>query len=281
MYANGDATKFTTKDNTCLGWHMDSIAAGVKGVYRSAKNKFPESRLSLISANCDNSKAENININNIYGLSKKDKTYNQIAGSSIDFIVKKPTIKKLTRIIKALDSVLAVSFVSLFGNLNNKVFAELPGSYLLDYDKLSYYTLSNLWLCHPFITNLTLDFARWVFAFGNSNFYPSVWKASEEETLNTIINNDVDFARKIMERNKNILLALFRGSYRWASNRDLEAIYNIFLNGASYILDNYLDLEKNWNLKSKWISHSNGNNKNVLSVITNYRNSSFNKDFKI
>ena len=49
MYWDGFQAEFTTKSNTCLGHHIDSIAAGLHGVYTAARAKFPKSKLSLRS----------------------------------------------------------------------------------------------------------------------------------------------------------------------------------------------------------------------------------------
>lgn len=293
MYWDGFQAEFTTKANTCLGWHMDSIAAGMHGVYAAAKKKFPDAKLSLRSVFdipdevLKSADEEHVAFGcmpsiNAYGLKANMPPARQVpfrsAGGHIHFGIGKISEKKAVPIVKALDAILAVSCVSMFAKFDDpkrRVMYGLPGEFRLPKHGMEYRPLSNAWLCHPMITNLVIDFARKVVVFAQKGYFPSLWDATEEETLNTVIKCDVKNARKIMERNKSVMIKLIKASYHWATEKQLEFMYSIFLNGAESFIKDPSDFEKNWNLKGVWIAHSGNVNMNVADAVRRASNNGY------
>jgi hypothetical protein len=286
VYWDGFQAEFTVGANNCLGWVSDSIQASMRCLYKEAHKYNKNARLStktLIEVPLDvlaNTKPEYVEFGckpslNVYNLkSGLDVPAREIpfrsSGGHIHFGFGKQNPETVTRIVKALDAILAVGCVSLFARYDHPMrrrFYGLPGEYRLPAHGLEYRTLSNAWLFHPFLTNMVIDLARKVTNFGYNN-YLHFWQAEEKETIATIMTCDVEQARKILDRNKEIMLALFKASYR--GGNAAEVCFKAMRNGLETAIKDPTDIVGNWMLGdkvSKWIAHCAAPN---LSVANSY-----------
>jgi hypothetical protein len=291
VYADGFATEFETDAQSCLAYHIDSIAAGMKASYDAVKAYDPKANLTIrnnmmIPADImDAAKDEDVAFGcnpslNVYGLKgrlvgPRDLPF-RFAGGHIHFGCGPQSKDKVEAGVKALDKVLAVACVSLFAKQDSSMrrsFYGLPGEYRLPKHGLEYRTLSNAWLCHPLITNFVFDLARKVLNMGMQGL-GNVWEATEEETIEVIMTHNVEKARQILERNKTIFMKLLQAAYGGGGMNDgsLEAVYQTFLNGVEYMIKDPNDLESNWHLKGGWIRHCANPNKNFASAADNLIN---------
>lgn len=300
MYWDGYQAEFTTLPDTCLGWHMDSIAAGMRGVYDAAVEKFPGAQLSLQSVyDIDYESLQNESIKhvefgcmpsfNAYGLKVRMPPPRKVpfrsAGGHLHFGIGKTEMEKAIPIVKALDAILGVACVSLFAKFDNpkrRKLYGLPGEFRLPKHGIEYRPLSNAWLAHPFISNLVIDIARNVVVLAQKDLFDRVWDTTEEETVDTIVNCDVKTARVILERNKEVMMKIIGASYaEWAKKKDLEVLFNVFMNGMEWIVGDPNDFVTNWTLDDIWVGHSGGPNMNVEDVLRNRRRSRSKKIQKI
>jgi hypothetical protein len=295
MYWDGFQAEFTTRPDHCLGYHSDSIAAGMRGVYDAARRRFPEARLSLrsvffiepeILANADD---EHVAFGcmpsfNAYGLKVKMPPARQVpfrsAGGHIHFGVGKDAHKDAEKIVKALDAIIGVACVSLFDGIDDpsrRQLYGLPGEYRLPPHGIEYRPLSNAWLCHPVIMNLIIDVARKCVVFGQCDFM-KFWKTTEEETIECIINCDAEKAREILTRNKDVFIQLLRACYKIDDyddeksvkqiKKEMEILFDIFMSGVSSAVKDPKDFVTNWRLHSGWSWHS--HNHSVEPNVTNF-----------
>ncbi len=273
MYWDGYQAEFTTKADHCLGYHGDSIAAGMLGVYKAARKVFKDAKLSLRSVffldpeELKNAKQEHIAFGcmpsqNAYGLKVEMPPARKVpfrsAGGHIHFGVGKEWHKNADVVVKALDAILGVACVSLFAEFDDPVRRKLyglPGEYRTPAHGIEYRPLSNAWLCHPMIMNLVIDLSRKALMFGKHGFM-KYWDASEEETINCIINCDVEASRRILERNKDIFKQLLKASYDDENDQCIEILYNIFINGVRAAIKDPSDFVTNWKFTSGWKPHS-------------------------
>lgn len=296
MYWNGFQTEFNTQIQSCLGWQMDSIAAGIAGVHKAAKAKFPNSRLSiksvmdiphdvLTSAEDRHVELSSVAVLNVYGLKVNAPPARDIPFRSADgpiyFDMGALTEAQAIPIVKALDAVLGVACVSLFAQLDDprrRTIRGLPGEYRNISSGLEYRTLSNAWLCHPMITNLVIDFSRKVAIFGQKGF-GKYWNASEEDVISCLIECDVKKSHAIMDKNKEIMVKIFKAAYPWANTPAVqESLYSIFYDGAQTAVKDPTDFVSNWTLNGIWHTHSDGKNKNVA---RSYQELMASKEFKV
>lgn len=290
MYWDGFQAEFTTRSMTCLGQHMDSIAAGIKGVYDAAKAFSPKAKLSLKSVFeipqevLDAAEDEHVEFGcmpsfNVYGLKAHLPPARMApfrsAGGHIHFGVGLTTEVRAAPMVKALDAILGVMCVSLFAGIDDprrRQMYGLPGEYRTPPHGIEYRPLSNAWLCHPVITNLVIDLSRKALVFGKNGFLPA-WKATEAETIACMIECNVDKAHEIMERNKSTILKLFKAAYSWANDSHTSRLYQLFYNGVSDAVRDPTNFVSNWALEGTWVSHGRGRDRNVRNNIDDLTNS--------
>ena len=272
MYWDGFQAEFATNPNTCLGFHINSIAAGLHGIYIAAKKKCPTAKLSLQNVFdipdevMDASSDEYVNFGcmpslNIYGLRADKPPARSVpfrsAGGHIHFGIGKTTEREATPLVKSLDAICGVMCVSLFAEFDNpkrRILYGLPGEFRLPPHGLEYRPLSNAWLSHPLITNMVFDLARKSLVFGKNGFLPR-WNATEKETLDTIIQCDVEQAHAIMDRNKDIIFSILKSSYSSAENEEIDMLFRAFKDGIRSVVSNPTDLISNWGINGGWFRH--------------------------
>lgn len=279
LYWDGFQAEFETYPSTCLAWQVDSVQAGIKGLLIEAKRKYPNAKLSaktvmdipfdiLQSAMDEHVSFGCMPSYNAYGMKGLQLHGREVpfrsAGGHIHFGCGARTTDQVINIIKTLDAILGVACVSMFAKWDNPKRRELyglAGEYRLPPHGIEYRVLSNAWMFHPLIMNLVFDLSRKVFVFGEQGKL-KYWKATEEETIKTINTCDVEKAREILDRNKDLMLQLFAASYGRDDKRN-EVLYGIFRNGMESVIADPSDIEGNWTLNGTWVTHSDGVDKNV------------------
>lgn len=279
MYWDGYQAEFTTSPQSCLGHHVDSVHAGLKGLLIAARKHDPTARLSVKTTfdvpqdNLNNDKDEHVNFGcmpslNAYGLEGLKVNGREVdyrsAGGHIHIGYNKGTEEETKRIVRAMDSILGVACVGLFANYDEprrRRMYGLPGEYRLPAHGIEYRVLSNAWLFHPLIMNLVFDIARKSFVIGRNNLL-LYWQAEEKETIDTIKFCDIDQAKIILERNKKVFMQILMSCYH--TDKAMENIFDAFKNGMDNIVSDPKDVGGNWNLDSEWRTHSDGVGKNVL-----------------
>jgi len=298
MYWDGFQAEFTTLAAGCNEAHTDSVAAGLRGVYNAARARFPGAKLAvksvfdipyeMLMAAADEHVAFGCMPSlNAYGIKTQLPPGREVpfrsAGGHLHFGVGQTSEEKAVPIIKALDTILGVACVSLFAKFDSRkrrIFYGLPGEYRLPPHGIEYRPLSNGWLAHPFIMNLVVDVARKCVVLGQKGWL-DVWQATEEETIKTIVNSDVEAARASLEKNKDIFLKLlsacYQVNYTWAKKEDLDILYNVFANGMESVLAEPENIVRNWYLDAKdgsdneWRLGNAGLNCKVSSAIVTLR----------
>lgn|GEM_PF-1970898 len=266
MYWDGFQAEFTTLANTCMEYHTDSIASGLRGVRDAAKAKFPKSRLSIRSVfdipfeTLQSANEEHVAFGcmpsiNAYGLRANMPYCREVpfrsAGGHIHFGIGKTTEEKAIPIVMALDAILGVACVSLFASFDDpkrRIMYGLPGEFRLPPHGLEYRPLSNAWMCHPFITNLVFDLARKCVRFGQLGLL-KYWEGNQKETIDCMVSCDVDKSREILNRNKNLFINLLKSAYpAWPLEKDYEKMFSIFIDGLESVIEDPSNFEVNWGM---------------------------------
>lgn len=274
MYWDGFQAEFETIVGTCLQGQVGSVRWGLDGILKLAQKHNKKAQLSsktvmeISPELLAKSKDEHVNFGcmpslNIYGMKGKDIPAREIpfrpAGGHIHFGIGPKTKEEVERIVKALDAIIGVACVSLFASFDNpqrRMLYGLAGEYRLPKHGIEYRTLSNAWLIHPLIMNLVFDLARKALVFGEKGLLKH-WDATEEETINTINTCDVKQARKILKRNKKILLKMFKASYSNMDDSALAGVYDVFMHGLEYIVKDPNAIKENWNIGNTESNHVN------------------------
>jgi hypothetical protein len=156
-------------------------------------------------------------------------------------------------IVTMMDRILGVWSVGAAQKIDNPIrrqYYGLAGEYRKPKYKygygVEYRVLSNFWLAHPSLTNLTMDIARKAVRVGLSPSAAKEWKVTTEETIECINSSNVDLAKEILKRNKRMFSTLFVGTtYNPSATAKALEVAN---KGIGEFFD--LDVTKNWKLRS-------------------------------
>lgn len=176
----------------------------------------------------------------------------RVAGGHIHFggWYMKPNYEKH---VKALDAILGVWSVGAAQDIDiplRRKYYGMAGEFRTPHYKRSntygieYRTLSNFWLCHPRIFQLTLEIARAALVFGTMKNSP--WVATEEEVVKTINDCDVDQAKAILKRNKTAFTQML-AKLTMFSPMSREKAFQVGQKGVEHVVDPE-DVAENWNL---------------------------------
>ena len=147
------------------------------------------------------------------------------------------------KIVKKLDTILGVWSVGAaqsIDSLNRRLYYGLAGEHRRPkYDTgygIEYRTLSNFWLCHPVITEMTLNIAREIVT--NPKFNEWIHTGYQEEDISKAIDNCNTYTSKLMlMENSDLFVDIF----------GFDAYY-VGLDGVKAVVDNPHDIEKNWGI---------------------------------
>lgn len=268
VYWDGFQAEFTTMAATCLDSHTASVAFGLKEVLNAALKVNPKAKLSTktiveipmeVLQTADEKHVEFgcMPSLNVYGLKGGSYPAREVtfrpAGGHIHLGIGQKSDEMIQQIVKSLDAILGVACVSLFAKYDDpkrRALYGLPGEYRLPKHGLEYRTLSNAWLIHPMIKYIVFGLARNAVMFGELGLLKH-WKATEQETIDTIMKCDVKKAQKILKKNKTILLKMFKGSYAGFSDKKCTKLFNILLQGIDSVVLDPKDFLTNWTIDPK------------------------------
>lgn len=283
-YWDGFQAEFDTKALNCLSYHIDSIQAGMGGVLDAARIVNPTAKLSLMPTFnvsdelLKNSKDEHVqfgcmpskNAYGMEGLKADGRAVNfRSAGGHIHFGIGQLSEPTCIKLVKALDKILGVACVSLFAGYDDarrRQMYGLAGEYRTPAHGIEYRTLSNVWLCHPLITNVVFDTARAVVNAAGMNI-DFDWQADELDVIRIINTNDVDAARAMLEQNKESFIKMMSCYFEYDNGRSARMLYNIFSKGIDAVIADPKNIEKNWNLGGGWVGHNDGKDQTIMRSI--------------
>ena len=276
LYWDGFQAEFSTTSFTCLAFETDCVRHGLQAVHKAAKkvgakltikNVLPISSEALASAAEEHVQFGCARSYNIYGLTGcladgRTVPY-RFAGGHIHLgnpdIITDETVRGY---ISALDKILGVASVSLLGFMDDNIrrkFYGLPGEYRRPKWGLEYRVLSNAWLCHPVAMHLVFELAR--AACGLEYFgMMKHWRCDEKEAIEIITNNDINMARKVLERNLDTFKQLLYMTNIFKDS--IDTLAKVWLSGIDLAVRDVTDLVENWRLDTDWTNHSNSRYKN-------------------
>ena len=263
LYWDGFQAEFTTCAVGCLQSQLSNIRYMLSLMQREALKYDKNAVISSIPTidvdinDLINGKEEHVQFGcmpsfNIYGMKGVEMHGREVpfrsAGGHIHFGCGKLTETQLKNVMMALDAIIGVACVSLFAKQDNprrRFMYGLAGEYRLPPHGLEYRTLSNSWLCHPFASNIVVDIARKAFMFGFQGLLDA-WKATQEEVIECINTHNVEMAREILNRNKELFSKIIDSRYQ--NVEQTTVVLNTFMNGIESAINDPSDVLSNWNL---------------------------------
>jgi hypothetical protein len=135
---------------------------------------------------------------------------------------------RIERYVKTLDKIVGIYFVAAAAGIDNPIrrkYYGQAGEYRKPKWGLEYRALSNAWLIHPAVAHLAFILSRGAINLVDADLDKLI-PFGDELTIETINNCDVDFARKIVNANKDLLTAIFMNGIRYYP-------YRIYLPGRT------------------------------------------------
>lgn len=306
-YWDGFQAEFNTKPGGCLAYHIDSLQRGLQNTLLSAKKTLKredvafstKTVVNLSKASITAAKKEHMQ----FGCTPSLNAYNEelaippgevvpfrMSGGHVHLGIGKKVgetnqvyKERLARYVKVLDAVLGVAGVALFAKYDDprrRFLYGRAGEYRTPPHGLEYRVLSNAWLIHPVAAHLVFEIARKAVNMAESGLFETGWDATEEETRDIINNCNVKGAQEIMERNKEVMVALLhsiRPTQLTTPKGSMDAgeiLFRIIMKGFHTVIDQKKTLEENWNIgtKEEWTGHSEGKNKNITRALPTIAN---------
>jgi hypothetical protein len=277
---DGFQAEFTPPPNSCVSFLTDSVRQGLVVVLNAATKTNAGAKLTpapclpvsreLLATGADEHIQFGCNPSfNAYdscgvGVEGRDLAW-RFAGSHKHFGLKGLGLTQETAIpiVKTLDKIYGVTTVSLFGDLDSpirRLYYGRAGEYRLPSHGLEYRTISSIDLCHPAIYHLSWDLARMALHLYLHGLQDQ-WSCSDDEAQDIINNCDTDGSRKVLQRNKPMLMDLLNNIYNngySGGDKSLKA-YNTITNSLKAFVADPFDVANNWHLAGGWTSHTNNN----------------------
>lgn len=267
VYWDGFQAEFTTRGASCLAYLLDDIQDGLKTTLLAARKVDPDATLSHNSvlevdpAILESAEDKHVEFGcmpsmNAYGLTGNTLSGRHVpirfAGGHVHLGIKPdPAPYNYPEIVRAMDSVLGVLSVSMFGAWDHPARREYygqAGEYRLPLHGLEYRTLSNAWMIHPAFANAVFELARLSFDYGASGVD---LLGGQDEVVRIIQESDVEGARAFITDHESTYKALIAKAGAFTYSNPLPAI----LMGCDKWIKT-TDIEENWALNGYWACHS-------------------------
>lgn len=272
---DGFQAEYTTYGHECLSWLVDDVHAGLQLVRQTARQRAPGAELSL--ANVVEipegirrlAKAQHVELGcdpsiNVYGMrgrrvdDPRELPY-RVAGGHIHLSLVPYQRREVDELVKTLDAILGVWAVGAARHIDNPIRRQLyglAGEFRLPKHGLEYRTLSNFWLCHPAIMNLTFEIARTTLEFALTGRRSS-WATNDREVVDVINACDVKGAEAILRRNAAMFTNLLNPRFGIEFS---NAALQVGLEGVESVVSDPHAIAGNWLLEGDWLMHCEGVN---------------------
>lgn len=265
QFYDGFQAEWTTKPSDCLGYLVDQVRFGMRGVLRAAQAKDPTARLVLnpcvditpemvqqvdpehLQLGCEPSM--NAYGEERVGVEAPERIPFRSAGCHMHFQLTDVDPSIVPRIVRFLDATLGVMLVSVGQGWNDPRRRELygrAGEYrfkrTLEYRPPDVAPM----LCHPALFNLMWDFGRSAvrLAVMGCDF---LWDADPNEVRRVMNYYDVPGAQRIIRENEKVMGRVFEMSYPYLEPNDPITL-GVVYDGFQSVVDDPTDLVRNWKL---------------------------------
>lgn len=172
------------------------------------------------------------------------------AGGHMHFGIGETTQEEGIRIVRALDGIIGVASVSMFGKWDDprrRALYGLAGEFRLPKHGLEYRVLSNAWVMHPLMCYMSFDLARKAVRLGQLGLFEESFKTPQEKVIQVINDNDIEGARAIMQENKELFIQLLTAAYR--DKEKGRVAFGMWMLGGDAIVKSPQDIDNNWGIE--------------------------------
>jgi len=200
---DGFQAEFNIPGVSCLDQTIGHLQAGLFNLYRAAIKHNKDAALTIKPTleipphMLTEGKDEHVQFGcmpskNVYGMKGIQADGKDVlvrsAGGHIHLQLDNKQKKKIEDYVIALDAILGVACVSMFGNIDDPIrrqYYGLAGEYRTPKHGMEYRTLSNAWMCHPTIAYVVFELARKVCTLVDKDLFKH-WQFDKDEVISCI-----------------------------------------------------------------------------------------------
>jgi hypothetical protein len=264
VYWDGFQAEFNIPGTGCLESTMTYLTRGLIELNKLVKKHNKEARLTIqptfeiaphliregkeehVQFGCMPSK----NAYDMEGIKLDGRDTNiRSAGGHIHLQLNEAQKKRIPEYVKALDAILGVASVSMFGKYDDprrRQFYGLAGEYRTPAHGLEYRVLSNAWLGHPTAAYMVFELARKIISMVDEGLF-KYWKYNEQDVISCINNCNIPLACAIMKDNEDVFKDLI-ASFAYQDKKNVDVIYATFMTGIENLVGELDNVEANWGL---------------------------------
>ena len=264
---DGFQAEFNIPGVSCLDQSVAFLQQGLRNLLDAAKKHDPKAELTIkptltipphflteekdehVQFGCMPSK-------NVYGMKGIQADGREVsvrsAGGHIHIGLRSEQKKNIETYIKALDAILGVACVSMFGKIDDPIrrkYYGLAGEYRTPSHGVEYRTLSNAWMCHPNISYIVFELARKVITLVDKGMFKH-WQYNESDVISCINECNIPLAMEILHQNEAMFKDILM-SFCYQRPETTQVVYNTFIAGVEVLIKDPNDLVSNWNLDGK------------------------------
>jgi hypothetical protein len=293
-YWDGFQGEFTTVPFACIAHLTDCIQAGLDAVYDAAIAKYPDAKLvatpvlpipgdMLRTAEDKHVELGCMPSENVYGhQGAYPGTGRELpirfAGLHVHMAIQAGEQRQqIPSIIRMMDKLCGVTSVAALQGLEDSIrrrYYGLAGEHRLPKHGLEWRVLSSAVLWHPAMVHLHFNLARVAAQLAQAGL-STLWQGSDEESVDIINNLDIEGAKAVIQRNRELFIGVLKDTYFpygiYGENKTTQlkranfALDEIILRGFKEHID--LDMKANWSLGGHWTGHS-GNKGCIFAAYT-------------
>lgn len=264
IFWDGFQAEFNVLAQSCLDSTVSHTFYGLRELNSLAKKHDKNARLTIIPTMdipphmlVDN-KDEHVQFGcmpskNVYGIKGKIADGREVpfrsAGGHIHLELSFNQKKKIEQYVKALDAILGVACVSMFGAYDDsrrREYYGLAGEYRTPSHGMEYRPLSNVWMCHPTAMYIVYDLARKVISLVDQGLF-HLWKYDEAEVIDCINQCNIPLACEILKINEKMFKDILH-SICYQRKDTVDVVYNTFMLGIEELIPEVDNVENNWRL---------------------------------
>jgi hypothetical protein len=275
LFWDGFQAEFNLPVFSCLDQTVGSVRSSLMELKRLAQEYDKNAKLTIIPTldvmphMLREEKEEHVQFGcmpskNAYGMKGKvadgrDVTFRS-SGGHIHLELDSNQKKRVEQYVKALDAILGVACVSMFGQFDEprrREYYGLAGEYRTPPHGLEYRPLSNVWMCHPTAMYIVFELARKVITLVDNDLF-KYWKHDEQDVIACINDCNIPLANEILRMNEEMFKDILSSFCYNQSNNDsnkrqdlVDVVYNTFMFGIEKLISNVDDLDYNWGLDGK------------------------------
>lgn len=262
IFWDGFQAEFNTSSGSCLDGFINSLRTNLSQLTQAAKKYDKNARLTIMPTIdipihlLKESKEEHVQFGcmpslNVYGMEGSKANGRDVmfrsAGGHIHLGLTADQKKRIPEYVKALDAILGVACVSMFGAFDDPRRRELyglAGEYRTPSHGLEYRPLSNVWMCHPTVSYIIYELARKVVSMVDSKLF-HMWQYNEKDVIECINTCNIALACEIIKQNQEVFKALL-SSFCYQDKDKIKVVYATFMLGVEELITKVDDIENNW-----------------------------------